>query len=556
MQDRAIIDSWFPADLLPPAHWEEHYTPRELPPGARVTRFAPSPTGSMHLGGLYVATLAQDLARRSGGVYLVRIEDTDKDREVAGAAEEFARIFRYFALEPDEGEQEGGRWGPYRQSDRAGIYLSYVRELVRGQRAYPCFCSPERLEENAGQQRRSRSPLGYYGKWARCRSLSVREAGERIAAGEAYTVRLRCPAGLPGRVRFGDLVRGALTMLDNGNDVVVLKSADAEGRRLPTYHLAHVVDDHLMRVNLVVRGEEWISSLPLHHQLHRALGFRPPQYAHIAPLMKLDGSSRRKLSKRKDPESAAGFYEAAGYPAAAVAHYLRGLANSRVAGLATGRALAEPLRLAEMGAAGPMVDLLKLRSLSREYIASLEPAQALAQLGDWAAGYAPELLAVLRKHPDLALAAFEMARRGNGTPRKDLACWQEFTTAYGFCFPELHETVDRPDDGRFGGLPGPAVSALAADLAACYRHAGPAQDWFAVLRTVAERHGFAPDVRAHRADPGAYRGSIRDVANVVRVCLTGSRRSPDLFQVAQSLGEEEVLRRLRPLATGAPAGRC
>lgn len=328
-----------------------------------------------------------------------------------------------------------------------------MRELVRGQRAYPCFCSPERLEENAGQQRRSRSPLGYYGKWARCRSLSVREAGERIAAGEAYTVRLRCPAGLPGRVRFGDLVRGALTMLDNGNDVVVLKSADAEGRRLPTYHLAHVVDDHLMRVNLVVRGEEWISSLPLHHQLHRALGFRPPQYAHIAPLMKLDGSSRRKLSKRKDPESAAGFYEAAGYPAAAVAHYLRGLANSRVAGLATGRALAEPLRLAEMGAAGPMVDLLKLRSLSREYIASLEPAQALAQLGDWAAGYAPELLAVLRKHPDLALAAFEMARRGNGTPRKDLACWQEFTTAYGFCFPELHETVDRPDDGRFGGCP-------------------------------------------------------------------------------------------------------
>ncbi|MET8944501.1 glutamate--tRNA ligase family protein [Streptomyces sp. NPDC004542] len=553
MPDRDIIDSWFSADLLPPAHWEEHYTTRELPPGARVTRFAPSPTGSMHLGGLYVATLAKDLARRSGGVYLVRIEDTDKDREVAGAADEFARIFRYFGLEPDEGEPEG-RWGPYRQSDRADVYLSYVRELLREQQAYPCFCSPERLEENAGEQRRSRSPLGYYGKWARCRSLSVRQAGERIAAGEPYTVRLRCPVGLPGRVRFRDLVRGALTMLDNGNDVVVLKSADAEGRRLPTYHLAHVVDDHLMRVNLVVRGEEWISSLPLHHQLHRALGFRPPEYAHIAPLMKLDGTSRRKLSKRKDPESTAGFYEAAGYPAAAVGHYLRGLANSRLADLPTDRALAEPLRPTEMGTAGPMVDLLKLRSLSREYIASLAPEEALAQLADWAAEYAPELHAVLRKHPDLARAAFEMARRGTGTPRKDLACWQEFTAAYGFCFPELHELVDRPTDDRFGGLPGPVVTALARDLVAHYRHAGPPEHWFAVLRAVAERHGFAPDVRSFRAAPGAYRGSIREVANVLRVCLTSSRRSPDLFQVARALGEEEVLRRLGPLATGAPAG--
>ncbi|WP_031523655.1 glutamate--tRNA ligase [Streptomyces sp. NRRL F-5123] len=550
MQDRDIVDSWFPADLLPPAHWEQHYGPRELPAQARVTRFAPSPTGSMHLGGLYVATLARDLAHRSGGVYLVRIEDTDKEREVAGAAEEFTRVFGYFGLEPDEGEH-GGPWGPYRQSDRAAVYLSYVRELVRDERAYPCFCTPEDLERHAAEQRRTRSPLGYYGRWARCRSLSVREADARIAAGEPYTVRLRCPVGLPGRVRFRDLVRGALTMLDNGNDVVLLKSADATGPRLPTYHLAHVVDDHLMRVNTVVRGDEWISSLPLHHQLHRELGFRPPEYAHIAPLMKLDGGSRRKLSKRKDPESAAGFYVAAGYPAAAVEHYLRGLANSRLTDVPAERALAEELRLSEMGTAGPMVDLARLRALSRDHIASLTPREALAQLGAWAAAHDREVHAALGAHPDLALAAFEMMRRGTGTPRKDLACWSEFRAAYGFCFPELHELVSRPDDARLGGLPEPVVVTLAADMVAGYRHAGPPESWFSVVRAIAVRHGFAPDGHAHRSAPGAYRGSVREVANVLRVCLTGSRRSPDLFQVAQCLGEREVLRRLRPLAEAA-----
>jgi glutamyl-tRNA synthetase len=550
MQDRDIVDSWFPADLLPPAHWEQHYAPREVPRQARVTRFAPSPTGSLHLGGLYVATLARDLAHRSGGVYLVRIEDTDQEREVPGAAEEFSRLFGYFGLAPDEGEQ-GGPYGPYRQSERAAVYLSYVRELVRDGRAYPCFCTPEELERHGTEQRRTRSPLGYYGRWARCRSLSVREADARIAAGEPYTVRLRCPVGLPGRVRFQDLVRGALTMLDNGNDVVLLKSPDAAGLRLPTYHLAHVVDDHLMRVTTVVRGDEWISSLPLHHQLHRELGFRPPEYAHIAPLTKLDGGSRRKLSKRKDPESAAGFYVAAGYPATAVAHYLRGLANSRLADLPAPEALAAELRLAEMGTAGPMVDLARLRSLSRDHIAALAPGEALAQLEAWAAAHDRELHGALAAHPDLALAAFEMMRRGTGTPRKDLACWSEFRAAYGFCFPELHELVDSPDDARLGCLPEPVVVGLAADMVARYRHDGPPESWFSVVREIAERHGFAPDVHAYQAAPGAYQGSVREVANVLRVCLTGSRRSPDLFQVAQCLGEREVLRRLRPLAGAA-----
>ncbi|MBT2386638.1 glutamate--tRNA ligase [Streptomyces sp. ISL-11] len=551
MQDRDVIDSWFPADLRSCEVWEEHFAPRRLPPDAQVTRFAPSPTGSMHLGGLYVALLAQEAARHTGGIYLVRVEDTDKRREVAGAAEEFERIFGYFGLVPDEGGGRPGAWGPYLQSRREGVYLSYVRELVRKGLAYPCFCPPELLARNTAGQQQARSPIGYYGKWAHCRGLSVRQAQERMAAGEEFTVRFRCPVGLPGRVRFRDRVRGSLTMLDNGNDVVILKSAE-QGRRLPTYHFAHVVDDHLMRVTLVIRGEEWISSLPVHHQLHRALDFTPPQYAHIAPLMKVEGSSRRKLSKRKDPESAAAFYLAAGYPAPAVRHYLRGLANSRLADLPAGRAMAEPVRLEEAGVAGPMVDLGKLRSVSRDYIASLPAADALQALSDWAAGHDPELARVLGSRRDLALQALEIGRSGTGTPRKDLACWSEFRRAYGFFLPELHTPVDSLDDSRLG-LPAGQVAGLVTDLVGSYRHAGSAEDWFAQWRALAERHGFAPDVRTHRADPGAFHGSVREVVNVLRVCVTGTDHSPDLFQVARALGEAEVLRRLRPLAAAAAA---
>ncbi|WP_058041743.1 glutamate--tRNA ligase [Streptomyces roseifaciens] len=554
MQDRDVIDSWFPADLRSCEVWEERFAPRRLPADAHVTRFAPSPTGSMHLGGLYVALLAQEAAQRSGGTYLVRIEDTDKRREVAGAAEEFERVFGYFGLVPDEGGTRQGAWGPYLQSQREGVYLSYVRELVRNGLAYPCFCSPEQLARNTDEQQRTRSPIGYYGKWAHCRGLETDRVQERVAAGEEFTVRFRCPVGLPGRVRFRDRVRGALTMLDNGNDIVILKSAE-QGRRLPTYHFAHVVDDHLMRVTLVIRGEEWISSLPVHHQLHRALGFTPPQYAHIAPLMKVEGSSRRKLSKRKDPESAAAFYLTTGYPAAAVRHYLRGLANSRLADLPADRARTEPVRLEEAGLAGPMVDLGKLRSVSRDYIASLPAGDALRELSAWAEGHDAELARVLHARRDLALQALEIGRNGTGTPRKDLACWSEFRRAYGFFFPELHTPVHSLDDLRLG-LPAGQVAGLVTDLAGSYRHAGPAEDWFAQWRDLAQRHGFAPDVRTYRADPQAFHGSVREVINVLRVCVTGTGHSPDLFQIARALGETELLRRIRPLAAAAAAARA
>ena len=552
MRQCDLVQALFPADLPEVDYWEKRYPPRSLPVGAEVTRFAPSPTGSLHLGGIYVAMLAREVAHRSGGAYIVRIEDTDQNRQVPGAAEVFTQILSYFNLESDETDADG-KWGPYRQSDRERVYLSHVRSLVRRELAYPCFCTPEMLSAAAEEQRNARAPLGYYGKWARCRALDPAHALARVAAGDPFVIRFRCPHSLPRRVRLPDRIRGSVTMLDNGNDVVILKSGRT-GRRLPTYHFAHVVDDHLMRVTLVIRGDEWLPSLPLHRQMHEALGFAPPEYAHIAPLLKAEGGGRRrKLSKRRDPEASAGFYLAAGYPAAAIRHYLRGLVNSRLADMPADRALTEPIRLDEAKAAGAMVDVAKLRSVSRDHIAALPARDVVAAVEEWASAHDPALQAAIRNRPSVAVRAVEIAQAGGGTPRKDIACWSEFRAQYGFFFADLHQPVSSPDDARFGGADPALVAAVTADFAAAYRHEEDARAWFAQIRSLAEKHGFAPTTRDFRRAPEMYRGSVTEIAGIIRVCLVGRDRSPDLFEIARALGAHEVLRRVTAM-DAAPDG--
>ena len=389
MLSQDIVDSLFPPDLPEPDHWEHRYPPRDLPEGAKVTRIAPSPTGFLTIGGVFTAMIDADVARQSGGVYLVRLEDTDQARFTEGAAEQFAEAFEYFSISPDEDDRTG-RYGPYTQSARAQTYLTYVRELLRQGRAYVDFATKQDLEEISARQREAGALPGYYGKWAIWRDADPDEVAKRLAAGEPYVVRFRSPGVSGNRVSFTDAIRGELSMDDNRNDAVILKSSDTEPR-LPTYHFAHAVDDHLMRVNLVIRGEEWISSVPLHLQLFDALGFERLQYAHVATLMKQDGSSRRKLSKRRDPEATVSFYIEQGYPAPAVQYYLRGLANGRLAEMPLAEALAAPIRLSECGTAGPLVDTVKLDDISGDYIATLSGEQILAEVSTWAARYDPEL---------------------------------------------------------------------------------------------------------------------------------------------------------------------
>ncbi|MGH3912044.1 MAG: glutamate--tRNA ligase [Pseudonocardiaceae bacterium] len=547
MLDRAVIDSLFPADLPEPEHWEQQYPPRQLPSAAEVTRFAPSPTGFLHIGAVYVATIDRDLAVRTGGRYLVRVEDTDQSREVEGASTQFARAFDYFGIQPTEAETDGA-YGPYRQSAREASYLTFARQLLRQGAGYLCFATKEELAEITKRQQAAKVPPGYHGRWAIWRDAEPAAVLAELAKGTPYVVRFRAPDKAAGqRVRFTDVIRGELEHEANRNDVVILKSSD-QSPRLPTYHFAHAVDDHLMRVSLVIRGEEWISSMPLHLQLFDALGFDPPHYAHIAPLMKQVLGGKRKLSKRHDPEAAVDFYLQAGYPAAAVLYYLRGLANGRLAEMPLADALDAPIQLTECGVAGPLVDLVKLEDISADHIATLAGADIIDAVRTWASDYDPNLLAVLDAEPGLALRALAVERDGVSNPRKDLRKWSDFRPAYGFFFPELFALVERADDDRLGGLDPELVRAFIADFAENYQPLDDPKDWFDQIRQLATKHGFAPSPKDYKKNPDAYPGSIREAAQLIRVTLTGSTRSPDLHAVATALGPDEVQRRLRALS--------
>src|SRR5580700_1414974 len=480
MLSAELIDSLFPATLPEPSRWEEEYPPRSLPAGAEVTRFAPSPTGWLHIGAIFTAGVNLDIASHSGGRYLLRIEDTDQARFEEGALAQFEAGFAYFGIGPDESDPAfggGGAYGPYTQSARAEIYQTYVRELLRPGKAYPCFATREELKAIADRQKAVGALPGYYGDWAIWRDAPEDQVRARLDAGDPYVVRFRSPGVGGQRVSYLDKIRGELSFDDNRNDAVILKSSD-QPLRLPTYHLAHVVDDHLMGVTLVIRTEEWLSSVPLHHQLFDALGFPQIPYAHPAPLMKQDGSSRRKLSKRKDPEASVNYYIDAGIPAEPITYYLRGLANPRLAELPLPEALAEPLRLSDFGVAGPLLDMAKLDDVSADFVASLSGAEILERVLPWAHEYDKDLAAVLRADRELALRALRIEREGTDNPRKDLRKWSEFRAVYGFFFPSIFELVTDQEDERFNGLPPELVRAMASGFAAGYVAPGPDVAWF------------------------------------------------------------------------------
>jgi glutamyl-tRNA synthetase len=553
MLEHTIIDALFDAGLPETDHWERRYPARQLPQGAEVTRFGPSPTGYVHIGGVYAAMISRDLALHSGGVYLVRIEDTDQSRIVDDALAQFARAFDYFHLTADE-SGEHGEYGPYRQSAREAIYHSFARQLLREGKAYLCFATKDELAQISARQKAAKVPAGYYGEWAIWRDADRSSVRAGLDAGAPYVVRFRAPDE-PGRARFTDAIRGDLEIGANRNDAVILKSSD-QSPRLPTYHFAHAVDDHLMRVTTVVRGDEWLSSVPLHLQLFDALDFRPVSYAHIAPLMKQIPGGKRKLSKRKDPEIAVDFYIEAGYPAEAVLYYLRGLANGRLAELPLADALSAPIRLDQCGVAGPLVDLAKLEDISADYIAGLSGQAILGALRRWAGEYDPAVAEVLGTERELALRALAVEREGVGNRRKDLRKWSDFRQAYGFFFRPLFVPVTGPDDERLAqlGVPDEAAASLARDFLAGYRQCADGAEWFGQIREAAAKNGFAPSRPEYRRNPDAYVGSIIEASLLIRVAVTGSTRSPDLQAISQALGEAEFLRRIARLAGPDPAG--
>ncbi|MDR0434799.1 MAG: glutamate--tRNA ligase [Gracilibacteraceae bacterium] len=540
MEQAELAALLFPKTGKTLADYETVYPPRRLPPGAPVTRLAPSPTGFIHLGNVYGALASERLAHQNGGLFLLRIEDTDEKREKPGAVEALIEALAYFGLRFDEGAAaagERGAYGPYRQRERVGLYHAAARALTERGLAYPCFCSEEELQEIRAAQAAAGANFGYYGAWAKYRDLPPAEARRRLERGEPFVLRWRAPeAAAAATVTVTDAVRGALVLPANEQDIVLLKS-----NGVPTYHFAHVVDDHFMRVTHAVRGEEWLPSLPVHAQLFAALAWEPPVYCHTPLLLKMEGGGKRKLSKRKDPELALDFYRREGYHPLAVREYLMTILNS---GYEEWR-LAHPgtdmeefsFSLAKIGASGALFDLQKLNDISKNVFAALAPEETADFLRQWAEAMS---VSALLKAPREYLTAIAAIGRREANPRKDFIYGAQIFSFISFFFDECFQAEDPLPDNMTGAEAGRILT----EYLAAYDHAAGKDGWFAALKRLAVAGGYAEKPKDYKKQPELYKGHIGDVSAVIRLALSGRKNSPDLWEIQQAMGEQRVRGRL------------
>ncbi|MDR3345201.1 MAG: glutamate--tRNA ligase [Oscillospiraceae bacterium] len=541
MPNTALAAALFPNSLPTPEELEARYPARNLPEGARVTRFAPSPTGFLHIGSLYTAFVNQLTARVTGGVFFLRVEDTDKKREVEGGVGSLLKSLAAFGIVPDEGQAMGaetGAYGPYTQSRRRDIYQAFAKDLLLRGLAYPCFCTEDELSDlREEQEHEGAVQKGYWGKWARCRDLPADEAIRRAANGEAWVLRLRSSGVADKRIAFTDEVRGKIEMPENMLDAVLLKT---DG--VPTYHFAHAVDDHLMRTTHVIRSEEWLASVPLHLQLFSACGFKAPKYAHISALMKQEDGNKRKLSKRKDPEAAVSWFTRQGYPSYAVLEYLMCLISSQFEDWrrANPAALHEafPFTLKKMSASGALFDPVKLIDVSKGVIAPMPGAELAARAGDWAREFDRQLADILAARPGYLAQILAIDRDGAKKPRKDISRYGEVREYASYFFDELF-TPELP-------LPDSVTNADAAAILGEYDYS--AEDgkdaWFGRIRDLAVRLGYAAAPREYKETPAAFKGHVGDVSAVIRAAVTGRLNTPDLWSICRVLGEERVRARI------------
>ena len=533
----------FPEIQHTPAYYEELYPKRNLPEGAKVTRFAPSPTGFLHIGGLFAAFIGRRAATATNGIFMLRIEDTDKKREIEGGVSLIVKGLQDFGIEIDEGmiseTEHKGAYGPYIQSLRKEIYQTYAKYLVEQGLAYPCFCTEQDLEEIRKIQEEKKLNPGCYGEFAKYRDITYAEAKERIDRGETYVIRLKSPGKAENRIKFKDGIRGEIEMPENILDVVILKS---DG--IPTYHFAHAVDDHLMGTTDVIRGDEWISSVPIHLQFFRVLGFKAPKYAHIAPIMKSEdeGKSKRKLSKRKDPEAAVSYYAEMGYPTGAVQEYLLTIANSNYEQWRDCNPNADnrefKFALNKMSKAGALFDLVKLNDISKNYISTLDTDTVYREITGWAKEYDQEFYRLLTDNADYAKKIFAI-ERGGKKPRKEMVKWNE---APEYCAYFYDSRWDRKRDFP-ENLTKDDMREILLRYKELYDETDSAEDWFPKIREMSESLGYAKAPKLYKKDPDAYKGHVGDVSSVIRVALTGRKNTPDLYEIMQVLGNETVMKR-------------
>lgn len=539
-----IVATVFPEPLATLPELEQRYPPRELPENAMVTRVGPSPTGFMHIGTLYVGLLSERFAHQSGGACFIRIEDTDKKREVEGAADFIYDGFDRFEIAFDEGENADskGPYGPYVQSRRAGLYHSGVKHLLEQGLAYPCFDTAEELEALRARQQAVGARPGYYGEWAAWRDRPIEEVRAAFRAGTPYVIRFRSPGDMERKVRTDDMIYGERLVAENDHDIVIMKS---DG--LPTYHLAHIIDDHFMRTTQVIRGDEWLPSLPTHLQLFEAFGWTPPAYAHIAPINKMDGGSKRKLSKRKDPEASVGYFVDLGYPGDALIEYLLNLANSNFEDWRKENPTAdyrqfvvsfEKLRNSN----GPLFDFVKLDSISREVVARLSTEALTAELLAWADVYDAEFAALLRQDPDYTTRILGIEREGPKV-RKDIAKWSDVRPEMEFFLDSRFQQTPAADNPLLENVAA-EVPQIVASFMETYSPDDDGEAFFEKLKTIARDNGFAEKAGDYKKNPEAFKGTVADVAKVFRVLLSGRAQTPDLSSVMRAMGRDRVFARL------------
>lgn len=540
-----LAELLFPDVTETPDDMEKKYPPRELPAEAKVTRFAPSPTGFVHFGGLFPTRVSERLAHQSGGVFYLRIEDTDAKREVEGAEENLIGTLQNYGIVFDEGALPGGSekgsYGPYRQSERKAIYHVFAKDLVKRGFAYPCFCTEEELTAIRAEQEAVKADPGYYGKWAVWRDAPIEKITEKLDAGEAFVLRFRSVGNIEHKMKFTDLVKGQVEITENDRDHVLLKS---DG--IPTYHFAHAVDDHLMRTTHVVRGEEWLSSLPFHIQLFSALGFKLPKYLHISQLMKLEGNSKKKLSKR-DHGVDMRWYDAHGYASEALTEYVMTLLNSNFEEWRAANPTAPfedfVFTVKKMSTSGCLLDMDKFADVSKNTISRMTAEQVYDKTLAWAKLYDAEFAVLLESDPDYAKRILSIGRGGN-KPRKDLTTWSDVKPYMGFFYDELYSVQDEYPD-KFDTED---IKNILLGFASSYDETADSSQWFDGVKALADKNGFCPDMNQYKKDPSSFKGSVADVSMFLRVAVTGKQNSPDLYEVMHLLGCKRVIARINAIA--------
>ncbi|MCL2158894.1 MAG: glutamate--tRNA ligase [Oscillospiraceae bacterium] len=537
----------FPNVALTPEDLEKKYPQRELPNGACVTRIAPSPTGFVHLGNLWSALIDERLAHQSGGLFYLRLEDTDQKRKIKGAVEAIFEFLEGFDLNLDEGfTQKGeiGIYGPYVQSKRKEIYEVFAKQLVLEGKAYPCFCSPEELEQIKEKQKVAGENTGYYGKWAKCRELTFEQIEAKIKSGEKYMIKFKSFGDEKKRIAANDLIKGVFEPPENIRDEVVLKS---DG--LPTYHFAHVVDDHLMHTTHVVRGDEYLATLPIHIQFFEAFGWNPPLYLHHSMLLKKEGESKRKLSKRKDPELALGYYGEVGYIPECLKEYVMTLLNSNYE---EWRMANPSLDLTEfkftiekLSPSGALFDLNKLNDISKNYISALSTEEIYDRVLNWAKKYDEDFYAILAARPKYSKDILSIGRGGE-KPRKDITYTSEVKNYISYFYDELF-APDYAMPESFGQKPeidDATIKNIAGDYIDIYDPDDDSAAWFEKIKGLAAKHGFAPETKLYKKNPQDYKGSVGDLSMILRVAVCGRQNSPDMYEVFSIMGQDMIKNRL------------